>query len=438
MPINHVTSTLLLSKLPNPTASADLHYSTADGQESHYQAKTIRKNNYVTAEVNTPHESFGNVSLQGTLSPTGTNTNTLQGKLFRNAVMYDVSGTVNFEDDIPIEADLTFTPIHRNGQESVLTYSLTNPTSGYGKQVKVKVAEGSRSVEIKSALSLFSKVNWKFVFGVWSSGDKLCNMETSILPMNDGQIHSQLSLNTPWKHLGIDNIKATSDLNLRPTSGDYQYSVQLPQLLSESSFSWVWIPLQHMETNIDTQIKPLGQPTREYQASLKYKDNNAHKSPKTNDRTHLQLGVHLNLDSRWQLQSNASVRKVPNEMGASMNVRLPGEVADTHKASCQYRGNLGDSTDSMDVTYDLLYETDESQRRIASRGQYRNVTDLQAAVRVEWGHDVKYEAAEVNAQMLRKDMRREFSARVATPLHAEDTLTARGSYDVRDASNLIT
>lgn len=160
-------------------------------------------------------------------------------------------------------------------------------------------------------------------------------------------------------------------------------------------------------------------------------------------RVLLGLGVRLNVNNRWNLQSNATWRKLPGEMGGTLSVRLPDfkPANDVHKFSGQLRSNLDASAldlTNADVNYDVRYETDISRHRFASRGQYRNVTDLQGAMRVEWGIDAGRQAAEANVQMLRKEQRREFSARVATPWHVEeDSLVAGGYYDKRDSVQMI-
>lgn len=352
--------------------------------------------------------------------------------------MYDVSGNLHFDENVPTEASLDFVPIQRNSPESSLKYSLIDANDGHGKKVQFRATEGVHFAQIDSEFSFHSKIHWKIGAELQNSNGLLTELETSVIPNENGHIISRLSIKTPFKEIGLDSILLSSDLNLRSTTGDITHSVQLPEMQSRGTCSWTWVPLQHMEINIDTSIIPHKKPERQYTCSLKYQDNNVPKSTKSLGRTLLALGIHLDLDSRWRLQSNATLRKIPNELGANLNVRLPGPVGDMHKFSGQYRGNLGETTENMNVEYDVKYETDVSARHFASRGQYRNVTDLQGIVRVEWGHDEMKEAAEANVQMLRKDMRREFSARVLTPLHAEETMTARGSYDVRDSSHLIT
>lgn len=123
-----------------------------------------------------------------------------------------------------------------------------------------------------------------------------------------------------------------------------------------------------------------------------------------------------------------------SDVGLSLSIGLPEPVGDVHHFSGRYRGVTGSN---MDINYEAKYEAEESRKRFASRGQYRNVTDLQGLFRVEWGPDVRTDAVEANLQMLRKGLRKEFSARVATPIHLEDSLKASGHFDLKDIYQII-
>jgi hypothetical protein len=126
-----------------------------------------------------------------------------------------------------------------------------------------------------------------------------------------------------------------------------------------------------------------------------------------------------------------------NDIGATATLQLPKPVGDKHKLSGRYRGNLGGSDPNLDLNYEVSYESEETRRRYASRGQFRNVTDMQGLLRVEWGPDIRTEALEGNVQMLRKGTKKEFSARVATPYYLEDTVAASGSYDTKDIYHVL-
>jgi hypothetical protein len=141
----------------------------------------------------------------------------------------------------------------------------------------------------------------------------------------------------------------------------------------------------------------------------------------------------LNLLLFRSLSGNGSIMLASaNDIGATASLLLPQPVGDTHRLTGRYRGNLGGPDPNVDLNYEISYESEEMRRRYASRGQFRNVTDVQGLLRVEWGPDIRTEALEGNVQMLRKGTKKEFSARVATPYYLEDTVAASGSYDTKD------
>lgn len=117
-------------------------------------------------------------------------------------------------------------------------------------------------------------------------------------------------------------------------------------------------------------------------------------------------------------------------MLTSIILTLPEPAAETHRLNARY---LGLPYVSDDTAFEIKYETDISKTRFATKGQYRNTTDLQGLFRVEWGHDLKTQAAEASLQMLRKGIRREFSGLLKTPFYqSEDTFHTTGSFDVED------
>lgn len=123
-------------------------------------------------------------------------------------------------------------------------------------------------------------------------------------------------------------------------------------------------------------------------------------------------------------------------MLGSISLSLPEPAAEVHCLSGRYSG-LPDVVDN--TAFEVIYEADNSKSRFATKGQYRNTTDLQGLIRVEWGPDSKSQAAEANMQMLRKGIRREFSGLLKTPFYQnEDTFKTTGSIDVEDIFNRYT
>lgn len=460
-----------------PWASAALSITTAAGEQFEYQTSATRNYDLVSVTLQTPAQHWGNVSLHGVLSADTDTPNLyhVQGTCAVNREPdFPMNGTVRLERDVPVGATLDFQ--RANGAAPVnLAYSLSNPSSGYGRHIDMQLTASEQFVRIDGELSMFSKVNWQLHGSARTSPGFLAADETqeapeqriactaSVRPHNDGLIAGQLALDTPWRRLGIDTIRLRSNVSLLAESGALHHETELPLGSTSGRYTWTWIPLRDMQANAVTLIRNARQPARRYELGVKYVDHAAPKSTATAaadsptaagtaatpQRLLLGVGVRLNANDLWHLQTNATWRKLPGEIGGTLAVRLPVGAAqngshaaaavDVHKISGQYRGNLEAGLQgNADVNYDLRYETDVTRRRFSSRGQYRNVTDLQGAMRVEWGIDEQRQGAEANVQMLRKETRREFSARVATPFFVtEDTLTASGFYDEQDRERLI-
>lgn len=95
------------------------------------------------------------------------------------------------------------------------------------------------------------------------------------------------------------------------------------------------------------------------------------------------------------------------------------------------------ATPIKDVVIETRYESDNERLRFVSRGQYRNLTDLQTLLNAQWGTDTVNKTFETNLQMLRKGVRREVSARVKTPYFVEETIRAGGFYDKNNIYHVL-
>lgn len=456
------------SQTETPTsANAAFSYRLANGLMDNFKATATRNHDLVTVALYSAAHNFGNVTVQGVLTkaePAAGDTYNVHGTFTQNNdTPIPIAGVVRFDTYmIPEHVRLQF----RRPAQAIadFKYSLNTIFSAsnndpFGKSISIELTEASRFIRIAAEFSQLSKINWRLTGSVRAVPDKSdveqrINVDISVRPNADGQISGQLSVNTPWQRLGIDAIHMQTNVSVLSDAGEVRFSSQLPHLRSHGRYTWTWQPQRDMQANAVTTIVTPNSPaeivTRFYEMGIKYVDNAPTVSSQstaatstTSKRVLLGLGVRLNVNDRWNLQSNATWRKLPGEMGGTLSVRLPDfkPIGDVHKFSCQLRSNLDASAldlSNADVNYDVRYETDKSQHRFASRGQYRNVTDLQGAMRVEWGIDAGRQAAEANVQMLRKEQRREFSARVATPWHVEeDSVRASGFYDVREQVQMI-
>lgn len=441
IPITTTKVSLLLTEIPNLIASLDLSYAISENQLISYHVRATRRKEFVTAELITPIHGLSNVSLQGALSPSSTsnsNQYNFSGKLYKNSNIFDVIGVVHMVSELPVGVHLKFQPLSREDVPADLSYGLSK-MNGINTVRFTIMQEDQRVIHIGAQLAFFSKLNWKILLVVVPNKlvDPMVDLGISLTPVSTERLSGNFSLITPWKDLGIDHISFRTNVSTSPTNGFIQNAYDVAGIKGHGLYTWTWIPREDMQINLDNTVQRPNQQPRLFEANFKYLNTSVHNIVRKNggSRLAITLGANLNIDSLWKLESNGTINFIPNDMGVGINVRLPGPAGDLHKLSGRCRGNINmgsNAGEDMDFSYEVKYETEQTRQRYASRGQYRNVTDLQGVVRIEWGHDIKKDAVETNVQMLRKDTRREFSARVATPIYVEDSLMASGAYDIME------
>ncbi len=446
LPITYLeTSVLLERKEQLSMANLMLSYA-ADDVLSEYSARYSKNNNIVTAELISPSRNFGNISFTGQTSSAGVpNELQLTGQLHKNFQLYKVDGVVRVLSDIPVEINLKMTPLNEERAPCLLKYTFDYAEETKTQNLHFNFKEDETFVEIGGSMQTYNPKHWFYHLSVTTSDGILSSipdsnkvdLNISSIPVGINQLEDNFLLSTPWNHLGIDAVKINTNVKTSQTSGETQTSYSLSPIEGKSVLSWSWIPMEDMhfavENAVDLKHNPhiVDERPKLLKFGLKYLNPNR-------NRQRLACGAHVNVNNAWKLEANGSLMQLSREdISVNMQLRLPKPIGDLHKLSGRYRGNFGTNDPNLDVNYEAKYEAEESKRRFASRGQYRNVTDLQGLIRVEWGDDVAEDAIETNVQMLRKEERREVSARLLTPLYSEDTLFASGSYDRQDQYYLV-
>lgn len=446
VPITYVeTSMLLETKDQISMANLMLSYAT-DEILSEYRARYSKNKNVITAELISPSTNFGNISFTGQTSDTGVaNELQLTGQLHKNFQTYNVNGIVRVVSDIPIDINLRLVPLNKEHTSCLLTYTFDYSDETKTKSVRFHFKEDEVFVKIGGSLQTHHPQHWMYHLSVLTSNGILSSipesnkidLNISAVPVAVSQLQGNFQLETPWTHLGIDAVNINTNIKTSQTSGETHTTYALSPIEGKSVLSWSWIPLEDMHFAIENSVRMKHNPHIEDERTKLLKCGLKYLNPNRNLQR-LACGAHINVNNAWQLEANGSLMFLSKQdVGATVQLRLPKPIGDLHRLSGRYRGNVGTSDPNLDINYEAKYEAEESKRRFASRGQYRNVTDLQGLIRVEWGDEDVTDAIETNIQMLRKDKRREISARLLTPLHSEDTLFASGSYDTRDDYYLV-
>lgn len=446
MPIEIVKGTFLMEK-SQATMSSTIDCSMAFGKLKNtlmeFRASAQRKKENVYIEVSTPVNNFRNVTMRGVLLPsTQPGKFSLNGKLIRDNNTYNVDGNVLFNAETPIEADLRFIQTAHN-TVGYLSYSLKNTDGLSGKAYRFKVLEGDTFLQINGSLSQYSKLHWSVQNTIATSpgilsrklNDNRIDFEAFVHPQNDGRLIGKSHLKAPWRHIAMDSVKIDGEATIKSMMGNMMLSYEMPVVKGNLSTMWALFAKENVQFILESRMDKLESPPRHMAIGMEYTN-----PGRSNQR--ISVGANLNVDSKWHLESNVSLVAIAKgDYSTSLAVRLPKPVGDVHRFSGRYRGNLDMNFDifqpNIDISYDAKYESDEVKRRFISRGQYRNVTDLQALLRAEWNNDANQGTFETNMHMLRKGIRREIAAHVLTPFYAEDTLTVSGAYDRSGIYHLI-
>lgn len=438
-PLAVVETSLFLNRTANFQAAIDLSYVSFTRRLGAFHVSIAKHNEKLNIEVQTPMEDYANITLIGSILPISKQTErfNVAGKLYRNHEIYNFDGTMTIASDFPVEVDLQLKPVSRNAI-GFLTYSLRNSGVGYGKSFQLKVLEGNTYLEAMASLNVYSKLNWNLAANINTSPGLLsrkldqnrCELTASLQPDNSGRLMAMTRLQTPWRHLGIDLVTVNGSALIAGQTGDAQITYDFSLVNGRTQLTWTFILFENMNVLLDFLNNKFESDPRSLRIDLRYV-NPGRKSQR------MTFGSTFAIDSKWQLETNGSVVAInKNDFSGNLAIRLPDPLADVHRFSGHFDGDLLASP-LKSFMYEASYDSAKTRKRFISRGQFRNVTDLQALLRAQWGLDTKLDTFESNVHMLRKGQRREMSAKVKTPLYNEDTITASGSYDNVDAYYLM-
>lgn len=430
-PITHLETGFILNRSINPVVVIDLEFQSLSKRPISFHASAKRRGERVEFELATPMHSLANVTVSALLRQTSqANRYLITGKLTRNHEFYNVNGTVDMMANIPKNVDLLLRPVARDSVTRFI-YTLKANNKDPQKKVYIRISDETTFFEVNTAITIFSKLNWNTAITIDASPALLsskrdanhCTLKTSLKPNNDGQLLGEFILQTPWRQYGIDAFSVNGSALMKPTSGflnlNYDFSLGHGRVLS----SWTFLLLENMQALFDFRSESeIG--VRTVNVGIRYAN-----PGKTNQR--LTYGGHLDVDSKVNLETNCSLSIASlSETSGNFAIRLPAPIDDIHRFGGKYRcnGNIVDmSCDEFII--ETKHESERERKRFVSRGQYRNLTDLQTLLHAQWGTDTDNKTFETNLQMLRKGIRREVSARVKTPYYMEETIRATGFYD---------
>lgn len=438
-PLTTVETSLFLNRTANFQAAFDLSYVSFTRRSGTFHVGIAKRNEQLNIDVQTPMQDYANITMIGSLSPMSKQAGryNLAGKLYRNHEIYNIDGTMTIVSDFPVEVDLQLKPVSRNAI-GFLTYSLRNSGVGYGKSLQFKVMEGNTYLEAMGSLNIFSKLNWNFEGNINTSPGLLsrkldhnrCELTASLRPDNSGRLTAMSRLQTPWRQLGIDMVTVNGSALIDGHAGDAKVAYDFSLVNGRLNSAWTFVLYENMNVLLDFANNKAETDPRSMQFGFRYVNPGRISQRMT-------FGGSLAIDKKWKFETNGStVAITKNDVSGNLVISLPGPLADVHRISGHFDGDLMASP-LKSFIYEASYDSEKTRKRFMSRGQYRNVTDLQALLKAQWGLQTNLDTFETNVHMLRKGQRREMSAKVKTPLYTEDTITASGSYDNVNAYYLM-
>lgn len=433
LPLKLAETSLKIAKVPHPLFSYDLSVVGRNGERIEYGTRASKKNDAIDVEVWTPIEDFRNISLHGSLTQAANNPNEyhVSGSLYRNMLTYGLNGVIKMANGYPTDTRLRVQPA-AGGPDGVIEFSISEPegnTRGYNFQFSA-IEEG-KMCQVSGGYSSSNETGVDFSILIESSLPELkrINFNGQFRPRGKGHTVGDIALETPWKELGMENVKLHSDLNIRKDGGKVGGEYRLGDNTVRGSCAWNWVLGENMQLALESHVQRPNTKARNVHASAKYLNPNK-------NFQRMSTAVKMDVDSQWKMDANATLNyRSADDFQAALVTTLPQPVGDTHNINFRYRGNLvAKHGVKPEFLVEGKYKSKEAQKNAIGRLSYKNATDISAVAHLEWGEKRDISVVEGDFHLLRKNkVRREFTTKLVTPKYKnEDTFYAKGSYDVVD------
>lgn len=429
-PLYLIDLSFKLNQTINFDTSAELTYKKVTNVMHTYSMNANKQKELIRFEMSTPLADYINVSISGNYRSLATpGKYSLKGRMYRNNEIYNYDGTIQLNGKIPIELEVEFKPVSRNAI-GYLIYSLQR--NGAQNKYNFKLSENDKFIEVDGIINIFSKFNWNVMIKLNASPNFLrhhCELNTALQIDNDGRLHGTSHLITPWRHLGIDSVTLNGTMLMNGHIGDGSINYDFSLANGKTACAWHFVLLENMNVWLDSYTKKQEDTPRALKIGVRYIN-----PGKT--FTRLNFGGDFKVDEDFTLDTNGTYKKNGNTIMATLGIHMPKPFDDVHKFFGEIESAFISNMQAAfnDIRYEAKYESQSERSRFSSRGLYRNSTDLQALLQAQWGHAMISETFDSNFQMLRKNNKREFSAKIKLPKDKEDSVTANGGYEQKDST----
>ncbi|XP_030377336.1 uncharacterized protein LOC115626195 [Scaptodrosophila lebanonensis] len=432
LPLELASTSVLVTKGPNPKLNFDLSFLSRDGQSIEYGTRANKKKDVFNIEVWTPLKNYRNISMHGTIVKSARDAQRYEitGNLYRNMATYGLKGALRMGEFLPIDATLRVQP-KAGGRDGVIELNIHE--AGPKKiRFSFSAIEDGKMCQISGGYSVSEDSSMDFSVLVESTEPEIAriNFYGNLKPAERGRVVGDVNLQTPWKKLGIDSVHLHSDVGVRDDGGQIIGEYKIGEHIGRGSCLWSWVILENVQLILESYMeRPNAQP-RIVHASAKYLNPNK-------NYQQVRTGGRLSVDSKWNLEVNGTLQfKSVDDFEFDVISQLPQPLGDRHHLKARYLGNvISKQFVEPNLYIEGSYEAVEAQRKLLTRLSYRNVSDdLHGLARVEWGVAQNISVVEGDIEMLRKQaVRREFIAKITTPkFKNEHTLSLSGNYDMTD------
>lgn len=434
LPIRSFESTVQIEAEPDQErlyADLELIYVDAEGNPDEITTTFKREREQIRMSGSLPITDYRNITLEGKLTreeEASPNTYRFVGNLNRNLDTYDVEGEVTVLKSLPVQANLDLKNPKKSSVGSI-SYSLQKVEDQYN--VLTKVTKGTSFTEISGEIKQQDEYNWGYKLGTKSSERDLnsvaLHLHSSSEDSNE-KVITKIEIKTPWLQSGLNHLQLGADIRLNPQDGWIRSTYALPSAMGNTELVWSWFLMKKMRILLDSSVNFSNGTKKILKTGVSYEDNGDIIT--TGD-------IHVN--DIWNLSANATYGLTEQrEHVGTVAIHLPLPVGDIHKLRGSLFTDVTQKEPLNELTIDLGYESVNANKKYTAKAYYKNTTDIQVSARVEWGHDPKSNASQLNLEILKDGHRHAVTGSVLTPYYVnEETIKANVVYGITDIYHVV-
>lgn len=433
-PIRSFESTIQIESEPGQGRSyADLEliYVDAEGNPDEITATFKRDMDQIRLSGSVPISDYRNVTLVGKLSgkdKAAPNTYRFVGNLNRNTDLYGIEGDVIVVKNVPVQANLVLKDSQEVSVGSV-NYSLQKVEGRYNLHTKVK--KGTTFTEVSGETGHQDEYNWEYKLGIKSSVRDFNIVAFDFHSSSDDtteEISTNFEIKTPWFQSGLNNLRLETNTKWNSQDGSLRSKYEFLSAKGSTELAWSWLLMKKMKILLDSNVIYTDGTNNVLKTGVSYEDSG--NIVTTGD-------IHVN--DVWNLSANATYGQMSRqEHVGTVTIHLPLPVGDIHKLHGSLFTDITQTDPLNEVTINLGYESVEANKKYTAKAHYKNMTNIQASARIEWGHDPKSNASQLNLNIINDGRRHAVSGSVITPYYLEEeTVKANVVYGLTDIYHVV-